>query len=91
MTKSFKSFLSEGIIVHKTNYKWGRMMAVNDGAVSFPLHPEHQEKIKNLKDGQTTKFVDAYRTTITARREGKHVHLKRDNHNRSVTIDHSHF
>lgn len=91
MIKSFKSFIIEGTIVKKTTYPWGKMIAVHDGAVSFPLHPEHQEKIKSLKDGQTTKFEDATRTTITARREGKHVHLKRDNHNRRVTIDHSHF
>lgn len=85
--------LNEAVSVEKHNYSWGKMMTVHHGSShSFPLHPEHQEKIKNLKDGESTSFKDETRAHVTATREGDKVHLKTGGAGSAhTTVAHSHF
>lgn len=41
--------LDEAVTVKKQNYSWGKMMTVHHGnETSYPLHPEHQAKIKEI-------------------------------------------
>ncbi len=87
-----KAELTEAVTVDKKNYSWGKMMTVRHGSShSFPLHPEHQEKIKNLKDGESTAFKDETGSHVTAHREGDKVHLKLRGANEKTTVAHSHF
>lgn len=84
--------LEEAVQVDKKNYSWGKMITVRHGSShSFPLHPEHQEKIKNLKDGESTAFRDETGSHVTAHREGDKVHLKLRGANQKTTVAHSHF
>ncbi len=84
--------LDEAVQVDKKNYSWGKMITVRHGSShSFPLHPEHQEKIKNLKDGESTVFKDETGSHVTASREGDKVHLKLRGANQKTTVAHSHF
>lgn len=84
--------LDEAVKVDKKNYSWGKMITVRHGSShSFPLHPEHQEKIKNLKDGESTAFKDETGSHVTASREGDKVHLKLRGVNQKTTVAHSHF
>ena len=84
--------LEEAVQVDKKNYSWGKMITVRHGSShSFPLHPEHQEKIKNLKDGESTAFKDETGSHVTAHREGDKVHLKLRGANQKTTVAHSHF
>lgn len=84
--------LDEAVKVDKKNYSWGKMITVHHGSShSFPLHPEHQEKIKNLKDGESTAFKDETGSHVTASREGDKVHLKLRGANQKTTVAHSHF
>ena len=84
--------LDEAVKVDKKNYSWGKMITVHHGSShSFPLHPEHQEKIKNLKDGESTAFKDETGSHVTASREGDKVHLKLRGVNQKTTVAHSHF
>lgn len=84
--------LEEAVQVDKKNYSWGKMITVRHGSShSFPLHPEHQEKIKNLKDGESTAFKDETGSHVTAHREGDNVHLKLRGANQKTTVAHSHF
>lgn len=84
--------LDEAVQVNKKNYSWGKMITVRHGSShSFPLHPEHQEKIKNLKDGESTAFKDETGSHVTASREGDKVHLKLRGVNQKTTVAHSHF
>jgi hypothetical protein len=82
----------EEATVKKANYSWGKMVTVHHGAdTSYPLHPEHQEKIKNLKHDEKTSFKDETNRTVTAHREGDNVHLTSKGTNRKTTVAHSHF
>ena len=85
--------LDEAVTVEKKNYSWGKMMTVHHGSShSFPLHPEHQEKIKNLKNGESTSFKDETNRHVTATREGDKVHLKTGGAGSAkTTVAHSHF
>jgi hypothetical protein len=84
--------IEEAVQVDKKNYSWGKMITVRHGSShSFPLHPEHQEKIKNLKDGESTAFKDETGSHVTAHREGDKVHLKLRGANQKTTVAHSHF
>jgi hypothetical protein len=63
--KSFKFFTAEQVqpiqeaSVKSEKHSWGKMMTVHHGAShSYPLHPEHQEAIRNLKHGEKTSFKD---------------------------------
>ncbi len=85
--------LEEAVQVDKKNYSWGKMITVRHGSShSFPLHPEHQEKIKNLKDGDSTAFKDETGSHVIATREGDKVHLKTGGaKSAKTTVAHSHF
>lgn len=77
---------NEGVEVDKKNYSWGKMITVHHGAShSYPLHPEHQKKIADLKDGEKTTFKDETKTNVTAHRDGDTIHLSADTHGSTKT------
>ena len=47
---------------------------------SFPLHPEHQEKIKNLKDGEGTYFRDETNAKVYVQKHGDKYHFRMHHH-----------
>lgn len=84
--------ISEAVSVKKANYSWGKMVTVHHGSdTSYPLHPEHQEAIKKLKDGEHTSFTDETNRKVSAHREGDNVHLSAKGSNKKTTVAHSHF
>lgn len=85
--------LGEAVTVNKKNYSWGKMVTVHQGAsTTYPLHPEHQEKIRKLSDGDKTSFKDETGATVHAHRSGDTVHLKKPgSSNRTTAVAHSHF
>jgi len=85
--------LGEAVTVNKRNYSWGKMVTVHQGsATTYPLHPEHQEKIRKLSDGDKTSFKDETGATVHAHRSGDTVHLKKPgSSNRTTAVAHSHF
>ena len=95
--ESFSAFTegtsSAKTTVNKASYSWGKMVTVHHGKdTSYPLHPEHQEAIKKLKDGEKTSFKDETNSTVHAHREGDNVHLTRPKTSSMKTIvAHSHF
>jgi hypothetical protein len=95
--ESFSSFAegtsSAKTTVNKASYSWGKMVTVHHGKdTSYPLHPEHQEAIKKLKDGEKTSFKDETNSTVHAHREGDSVHLTRPKTSSTkTTVAHSHF
>ena len=90
--KSAERAADQKVRVDKKNYYWGKMITVHDGTrKSFPLHPEHQEKIKNLKDGGSTTFTDETRRKVKAQREGDTVHLQHADSDKKTSVAHSHF
>lgn len=93
MGKNEEVDLGEAVTVNKKNYSWGKMITVHQGsATSYPLHPEHQEKIRKLSDGDKTSFKDETGATVHARRSGDTVHLNKPGaSNRITAVAHSHF
>jgi hypothetical protein len=90
--KSAERAADQKVRVDKKNYDWGKMITVHDGIrKSFPLHPEHQEKIKNLKDGGSTTFTDETRRKVKAHREGDTVHLQHADSDKKTSVAYSHF
>lgn len=84
--------MNEAVTVKKQNYSWGKMVTVHHGSdTSYPLHPEHQAKIKALKPGEKTSFKDETNRTVHAEREGDKVHLSSKNSSTKTTVAHSHF
>lgn len=84
--------LDESVVVQKKKYNWGLMMTVKDGkSNTFPLHPEEQEKIRNLKDGQSVKFKDETGATVTATRKEDVVHLSNKSSNKKTPVAYSQF
>lgn len=84
--------LDEAVTVKKTTHPWGKMMVVHHGSShSFPLHPEHQEAIANLKDGENTSFTDETKSKVTAHRDGNTVHLSLRGSNNKTPVAMSHF
>lgn len=84
--------LDEAVTVNKKNYSWGKMITVHHGSShSFPLHPEHQEKIRKLEPGQKTAFKDETGSHITAHRDGDTIHLKHPGSNKKTSVARSHF
>jgi hypothetical protein len=78
--------IDEAVEVVKKNYNWGKMITVHHGAShSYPLHPEHQAKIKKLKDNEKTSFKDETKTNVTAHRQGDTIHLSADSHGSTKT------
>lgn len=90
--KKVKESLDEAVTVKKDKYSWGKMVTVHHGSdTSYPLHPEHQEAIKKLKDGEHTSFTDETNRKVSAHREGDSVHLSAKGTNKKTTVAHSHF
>ena len=84
--------MNEAVTVKKQNYSWGKMVTVHHGSdTSYPLHPEHQKAIANLKPGEKTSFKDETNRTVHAEREGDKVHLSSKNSSTKTTVAHSHF
>lgn len=85
--------VNEAVTVKKENYSWGKMMTVHHGAsTSYPLHPEHQQAIAKLGDGEKTSFKDETNTHVVARRDGDNVHLTQPKKTSTMTtVSHSHF
>ena len=80
MSKTFfeiRKSLSEVTQVKSVNHSWGRMVTVHHGnSHSYPLHPEHQTALKNLKQGEKTSYKDETGSKVSAHRDGDHIHLK---------------
>jgi hypothetical protein len=90
--RKVKESLDEAVTVKKDKYSWGKMVTVHHGSdTSYPLHPEHQEAIKKLKDGEHTSFTDETNRKVSAHREGDNVHLSAKGTSRKTTVAHSHF
>jgi len=91
---SFSNYLnlSEAVSVKKQNYSWGRMITVHHGSdTSYPLHPEHQAKIKALDDGEKASFKDETKRTVTAHRVGDQIHLSGAGISKKTPVARSHF
>lgn len=84
--------IEEAVSVKKQNYSWGKMVTVHHGAeTSYPLHPEHQAKIKALGDGEKTSFKDETKRTVTAQRVGDQIHLSGAGSSKKTPVARSHF
>lgn len=84
--------LEEAVSVKKSTHPWGKMITVHHGSShSFPLHPEHQEAIGKLKDGESTTFTDETKSKVTAHREGDTVHLSHRGSSTKTPVAMSHF
>jgi hypothetical protein len=88
-----QSEVNEAVTVKKADYSWGKMMTVHHGSdTSYPLHPEHQQAIAKLGDGEKTSFKDETNSTVHAHREGDTVHLTRPKTSSTKTsVAHSNF
>ena len=88
-----QSEVNEAVTVKKEKYSWGKMVTVHHGSdTSYPLHPEHQQAIAKLGDGEKTSFKDETNSSVHAEREGDTVHLTRPRTSSTKTsVAHSHF
>ena len=88
-----KEELQEAVSVKKEKHSWGTMMTVHHGSdTSYPLHPEHQQAIAKLGDGEKTSFKDETNSSVHAHRDGDTVHLTRPRTSSTKTsVAHSHF
>ena len=78
--------------VKSDKYSWGKMMTVHHGAShSYPLHPEHQEAIRNLKHGEKTSFKDETGAKVNVHRDVQDVHFTSNKTSTKTTVPHSHF
>jgi len=96
--KSFKFFTAEQVqpiqeaSVKSEKHSWGKMMTVHHGAShSYPLHPEHQEAIRNLKHGEKTSFKDETGAKVNVHRDVQDVHFTSNKTAARTTVPHSHF
>jgi hypothetical protein len=82
--KTFQEFLSEStsnapISIKKSEHSWGTLILVEKGIdYRAVLHPEHQEMILSLADGETKKFEDEQGIKWNATRNGEDITLKAD-------------
>lgn len=85
--------VNEAVSVKKEKHSWGTMMTVHHGSdTSYPLHPEHQQAIAKLGDGEKTSFKDETNSSVHAHRDGDTVHLTRPRTSSTKTpVAHSHF
>ena len=88
--------LKEGT-VSKKDYSWGKMMTVHHGKdISYPLHPEHQKIVKDLRpSGEHSKamYKDETGNQVHVTREGDKVHFvsHRTSGSKKTTVDYKHF
>lgn len=68
----------QGSKVTRETYSWGSIVKVaNDPrSQSLTLHPENQDQVMKLKDGEKAMFTDEQGNRITAIREGKYIVMK---------------
>lgn len=84
--------VNEQVTVTKKDHSWGKMITVHDGAhQSFPLHPEHQQKIAGMSKGDKISFKNETGKTVHAERTGSLVHLKYGDTNRTASVGFHHF
>ena len=82
----------EEATVKTEKHSWGKMMTVHHGAShSYPLHPEHQEAIRNLKHGEKTSFKDETGAKVNVHRDVQDVHFTSSKTATKTTVPHSHF
>jgi len=63
--------------VKKESYSWGDLITVSKGnEFKAVLHPEHQDALKKLKDGEKTAFTDEQKVKWNATRTGDSLELK---------------
>lgn len=80
------------VAVNKTQHPWGKMIVVRRGAAeTFPLHPEHQEQIRNLGDGDSKTFKIETNDHIEASRHGDKIHLRNARNHSGISVKRSHF
>ncbi len=85
--------------VDRSEHSWGKILTVKHmdpkmpGSIShsYPLHPEHQSKIRDLRDGQTTTFRDETGKTVTATRDDQNVVFTSPRHSIKSTVPYYHF
>jgi hypothetical protein len=84
-----ESNLFEGTVVKK-KYSWGTMRTIHHGnQFSIPLHPEHQEELATLRDGEKHNFEDETKNKWTAERKGNTVRFTNSRGNLSTVTKHS--
>ena len=92
MVKKMNESHHIGPHVKKDHYDWGRMLTVHHGkSHSFPMHPEHQDAIHEMKDGESFRYKDETGSTVHAARDGDMVHLSKLGVNTPTIVHHSHF
>lgn len=80
----------KGDKVSEKNYSWGKLIKVSKGKnYSAILHPEHQDALKKLKDGESTRFRDETNTDWTAKRNGGTVELSARGGSMKLNFPHS--
>ena len=78
--------------VKTQKYEGGKVMTVHHGAShSYPLHPEHQEAIRNLKHGEKTSFKDETGAKVNVHRDVQDVHFTSNKTSTKTTVPYSHF
>lgn len=58
-----------------SHYPWGRLTKVDGGGITAIMHPEHQEAVGKLQDGESTSFKDEQGIDWKAKRDGEHVKM----------------
>jgi hypothetical protein len=82
----------EEATVKTQKYEGGKVMTVHHGAShSYPLHPEHQEAIRNLKHGEKTSFKDETGAKVNVHRDVQDVHFTSNKTSTKTTVPYSHF
>lgn len=87
----------EEATVKTQKYSWGTMKTVHHGSdISYPLHPEHQKIVKNLRpSGEHSKamYKDETGNQVHVTREGDKVHFvsHRTSGSKKTTVDYKHF
>jgi hypothetical protein len=73
--------------VKKESYSWGDLVTVSKGnEFKAVLHPEHQDALKKLKDGEKTTFTDEQRVKWNAARTGDNLELKSGSKSLSMPV-----
>jgi len=87
----------EEATVSKKDYSWGKMITVHHGKdISYPLHPEHQKIVKNLRpSGEHSKamYKDETGNQVHVSRENDKVHFvsHKKTGSTKTTVDYKHF